>query len=340
MPSASSSGRRLWQDCLSAGFVLGLISSAAAQDHQPAAATDRPAPDVEAEVANGLVTLHAEGAPLAEVLRAIGEAGSFEVVLRGELASPVRDAFADQPIEDAIRRLARGHSVVVLRGDLDPASGAAAVSEVRVIENPARAALDDARSADSDRDGVAAAGADAADDPPADREAFRWSRQGVPPPTREDILFELSDPDPAIRVAAVPKVGVFEPRAALGVLAEVFAEAEDELVRSRAVAALTRLEGPGARMQLRRWALADQDPALRAQALSALATTAGERSVDVLGRALRRDPGPEVREAAIRALRRVGGARARRYVERARALDPELGFAAEQALAEWPRSAD
>jgi len=77
------------------------------------------------------------------------------------------------------------------------------------------------------------------------------------------------------------------------------------------------------------------------QALNALATSAGERSVNVLGRALRQDPEPEVRMATIRALQRVGGDWGRRYVERAAAdLDPEIGAAAEQALASWPETSD
>ena len=67
----------------------------------------------------------------------------------------------------------------------------------------------------------------------------------MPPPTREDILIELDDPDQAKRVAAVPKVGALQPGAAVDVLAGVFAAEDDPLVRSRAVAALTRLDAPG-----------------------------------------------------------------------------------------------
>jgi hypothetical protein len=77
MPPSTATRHRFWKECLSAGFILGLISSAAAQDHQLTPATDRPAPGIEVEVANGLITMHADGAPLAEVLRAIGEAGGF-----------------------------------------------------------------------------------------------------------------------------------------------------------------------------------------------------------------------------------------------------------------------
>jgi HEAT repeats len=336
MPSSTSGCRRLGQACLSAGFVLGLISAAAAQDGQPAPAAGRPAPGVEVEVANGLITLHADGAPLAEVLRAIGEAGGFRVVLRGDFASPVRESFADQPLEDAIRRLVEGHSVVMLHEGSGAAPGEAALAELRVIENPAQTAVVDATSADSGRDKGDVARDDGADEPPIDREAFRLAHLDAAPPTREEILLDLADPDQAARVAAVPKVGSLAPGAAIGILSGVFAEEGDPLVRSRAVAALARLEAPDARGLLRAQALGDDGPGLRMQALNALASSSGERAVNVLGQALRQDPEPEVRVTAVRALGRVGGDWARLALERAtRDQDREISVAAEQALAAW-----
>ena len=340
MAPSTATGRRLWKDCMSAGFVLSLISSAAAQDHQPRPAKARPVPGIETLVTDALLTLRADGAPLAEVLRAIGAAGGFRVVLRGAFVMPVRESFAGQPLEDAIRRLVEGHSVVVLRDAPASASGAADLAEIRVIENPALAASEGA-GADRSAPVVAESAPDeATDEPPLDREAFRLSRLGEPPPTRDDVLFELGDPDPAARVAAVPKVGSLGPRAAIGILSGVFAEEDDPQVRSRAVAALTRLDGLDTRGLLRERALEDDDPALRMQALNALAASAGDRSVNVIGQALRQDAEPEVRMAAIRALGRVGGDWARRYLERAVTdLDPEIGLAAEQALAAWPEPA-
>jgi HEAT repeat protein len=107
------------------------------------------------------------------------------------------------------------------------------------------------------------------------------------------------------------------------------------------VAALIRLEGPGARGLLRERALRDEDAALRIQALNALASSRGDRSVNVLAQALRQDPEPEVRLSAIRALGRVGGDWARSYLRRAvRDRDPEISLAAEQALAAGPEPPD
>jgi hypothetical protein len=348
MLARSHSGRRLWQGCLSAGFFLALIASASAQDRSLLPETPETA-GIEVELAHDRLTLRADGAPLAEVLRAIGVAGGFEVMLRGAFTAPVRAAFVDRPLEAALRRLVEGHSVVLLRGDPDPASGTVALAEIRVIENPALAAADDpapdapsgAGAAVVPEDATDESAKDDADEPPPDREALRLANLGMPPPTRDDVLLELGDPDQAARVAAVPKVGSLRPREAIGILAGVLAEEDDPQVRSRAVAALTRLEGTGSRALLRERALGDDDPGLRVQALNALATTAGDRSINVLGQALRQDPEPKVRMTAIRALGRVGGDWARRSLERAtRDVDPEISLAAEQALAAWRKVSD
>jgi HEAT repeats len=337
MRSSTRTLRRLWHGSLSANFWLGLVSSAAAADDR-ASLEDPPAPGVEALVTGDLLTLHADGAPLAEVLRAIGEAGSFGVVLRGAFATPVRQSFADRPLEDSVRRLVEGHSVIVVHEAPD-ASGTAGLAEIRVVENPALAASEDTASDDPAGDGAGAAQGDAMD-PPRDRAAFRLARVGVPPPTREDILLELGDPDQGARVAAVPKVGSLGPRAATELISHVFSNDDDTTVRSRAVAALARLKGPSARGLLRERVLRDGDAGLRMQALNALAALSGERAVNVMGQALRQDPELEVRMSAIRALGRVGGDWARRYLERAvMDLDPEIGLAAEQSLATWPESA-
>ncbi len=109
MPFLTRRGDRFWQGCLSVGFCLGPVLVAAAQDERASPAKDPPAAGVEVEVTGGLLTLDADGAPLAEVLRAIGQAGGFEVVLRGGFRAPVRESFADRPLEDVIRRLVAGH---------------------------------------------------------------------------------------------------------------------------------------------------------------------------------------------------------------------------------------
>jgi hypothetical protein len=295
--TGSGIGGRLRQACLSAGLLFSLIPAAPAQEDGASPARQPPGPSVEVEVTGGLLTLHANGAPLAEVLRAIGEAGAFEVVLRGGFAAPVRDSFAEQPLVDALRRLVAGHSVVIVHEAPDPASGAAALRRIAVIES--RSAVD---------------------------------AESAPPPAASAADPEVGAADPPARTRAAPKVGSPAWRAAIETAAHALAS-HDANARSRAVAALTRLDGPEARRLLRERALADDHVEVRMQAVAALASANGARAVNVLGQALNHDPEPAVRMAAILALGRVGGNRARGALERAaRDHHREIRLAAERAL--------
>ena len=333
---------RLRPLCRSIAVVIGLslaAGAALAATQEEVATGEVSRRTIEAAVAGDRLTLRAQGAPLAEVLRAIGAAGGFDVVLRGELAEPVNQSFTSEPLEDAIRTLVGRHSLIVIRGDPTSGEGATALAEIRVTANR--------RQLSSDTEGTgpspsvpAVTPEEKATDPIDQQEAYRQAVLDYIPPTKDDLLFELDEPDRATRVAAVPKVGMLPPRAAIEVVSHVFANDDDATVRSRAVAALTRLDGPGARGLLRARALGDDDPGLRMQALNALASSSGERAVNVLGQALRHDPEPRVRISAIRALGRVGGAWARRALERAtRDFDPEISLAAERALAARPEPA-
>lgn len=324
---------RRWRICLPGALLLALISSATAQGH-----AGSPIPDdrsgtaiVEARIEDGLLTLQADGAPLADVLRAIGAAGAFPVLIRGEVDALVSASLVEQPLETAIRQLVGTHTLILIHSDSALELGASGLAEIRVIENRGAAPAQDAEPQPEVADDN-----DVANDPHLDRASFREARGGMPPPTKDDVLFELDEPAPADRVAAVPKVGSLPRREAIELISYVLSNDADTTVRSRAVAALTRLDGTDARGLLRERALGDDDPGLRMQALNALASSRGERAVNVIGQALREDPEPKVRMSAIRALGRVGGDWARRSLERAaRDPDPAISTAAEEALADW-----
>lgn len=306
----------------------------------PSVATGTPpAPETKIRIENGLLSLEADGAPLAEVLRAVGEAGAFRVVVRGELATVVRDSFEDQPLKDALLRLAGDHSMVLMRWSSDPEFGAPGLAEIRVIGSPAAASLEAVAAGRPPPDGAGLDRERSPEDTAWDRASFRDAYPDVAdgPRAREEFLYQLEYGDPAERTAAVPLVGSLGGYGAVAVLPRVFAGEDDALVRSRAVAALTRIKGPRARLLLQRQAVGDENPALRMQALNALAATAGPPATGVLGRASWLDPEPEVRVTAVRALGRLGGDWARGHLERA-ALDVDAGVAraAEWALAARP----
>lgn len=332
------SNRRM-RGWLAVALALCLGAGAVAQaDEVPAG--------VVARIDDGRLTLQPHGAPLAEVLKAIGAAGGFAVVLRGPLAEPVSQEVADVSLEQAIRSLVGAHGLIVLRAAPHGDQTVGEVAEIRVRARPQAAS------------GMASS--DPAPTPPPDdmaqqedvvqqeelnpakrQQAYREAVLAYIPPTREDLMVALSAPATEDRVVAVPKVGVLPPDEAIAVLEGALAEDQDALVRSRAVAALTRLEGQAADRLLCQRALEDADAGLRAQALNAIATSRGERSVNLLARALRQDPDPQIREVAIRALGRIEGDWVRRYLERAaRTLDPGLRRVAEQALAERQEQAE
>ena len=291
------------------------------------------AAEISARVDGDLLTLQPNGAPLAEVLEAIGEAGDFTVSLRGSLAEPVQQGFDAVPLEDAIRALVGPHGLIVLRAAAQ-AGEIGAVNEVRVRARPGTVAAQGEAAPEAGEDALAVEDAAPGASGLSAREAYRQSMRDYVPPSRDELSMALSAPDTLDRVVAVPKVGALAPEAAIAVLGEALDEEQDPLVRSRAVAALTRLEGPAAQRMLRQRALEDADTDLRMQALNAMASSAGERSINVLTRALRQDPDPAVREAALRALGRVGGDWVRGYLARtAPDLDPALRSIAEEALA-------
>lgn len=314
-----------WRWLVLIGLAIGQGTVAYAQDAGHA---------VSAQVEDGWLTLEPGGAPLGEVLDAIGAAGDFRVTVRGSLAQNVERGFVNAPLEEAIRALVAGHSLIVLRAA--PAAGAAIgdVTEIRVGANPDAVAQAAPVDVAEDAALVETDGEDSAELARLEREeAYRQAVRDYVPPTPEELTEALSAPDTKERVIAVPKVGVLSPVEAIAVLEDALADEQDALVRSRAVAVLTRLEGQDADRMLRQRALEDDDAELRTQAINAIASSRGERAVNVLARAMRRDPDPEVRLSAVRALGRIDGAWTRNYLARAaRSLDPELRKAAEEAL--------
>lgn len=292
---------------------------------------------LEVTIEQGRLSLAAEGAPLAEVLQAIGEAGGFVVVLRGDLGQPVERTIEDQPLEDALQVLAQGHTIIIKH-----VSDSIALSELRVIASRSAAPTPLAARPAPEAAPVEAPAETGSDDRPGGltkREAFRLANRGMPAPTEDDIRLALAGQDQAERVAAIPRVGALMPADALGVLEDVLAQDEDSLVRSRAVAALTRFESGNAGGLLQAAALNDGDADIRMQAINALAASPeAQRRTAAFARALRNDPDPKVRRSALLAMQRVGGDWGRSYLERiASGLEPELRRIADRALLTWPQ---
>jgi hypothetical protein len=88
-------------------LVISLLLAALSFPATPGAAMPAlPAPSTfRLQIDGSLMSLEAKGAPLSEILAAIGDLSGMDVVIEGELDGKVHDAFADLPLQRALKRL-------------------------------------------------------------------------------------------------------------------------------------------------------------------------------------------------------------------------------------------
>jgi hypothetical protein len=239
------------------------------------------------------VSLTARETPLADVLRAIGQQAGVKIVLRSELNTPVTATLDNVPLDEAIRRLSRWHSVVLIydpsaRGADDPA-----LKEVWVMSAPPdprsispgtnrRASSDTVQSDDARRLGRGLPATD--------------GREPAPPVAQ---LATPPEPPPANNP---PSQGSDTPLAA-GLRRELTdsgTQVIDTLVR--------KWGADGAVKILREAATRDPDDEIRRGAIKALASLGSRDAVEAI-RGTLRDPHAGVRKDAIAALRQFGQSR-------------------------------
>jgi hypothetical protein len=234
------------------------------------------------------VSLDVRDTPLGELLRLMGERAGVRMNVDGRFATPVTRAFTDVPLESAIRRLARGHSLSFAYAPPAERGGRPRLAEVWVIEGtpaapraaPAVTGAERARRLQAvsalgrRRDPAAVAelgGILARDGDPLVRaraaSALGAARDaGAAAP----LTTALGDPDATVRLAAVSAL-----RRALGEqsadgLVRVLAGDPDPRVRRLAATLLGSLRSPVAESALRAGA-GDADASVRAAAAAALA---------------------------------------------------------------------
>lgn len=238
-------------------------------------------------VSEGRMTLVADGAPLSEILRALGDRAGIEVTLRGDLSAPVRAVIEDAPIGRALTRLLRRSSNAVV---FEPDRGG---GERRVA-----------------RLWVLGAGGGPAGEPDG---LVISDDAAVVPADPDELAARRSAANQLLRLATgtgEPQLKLTGPRALLRALAGD----PDPFARSRAAAALGALGRPAASPALER-ALRDDHPAVRAQAIQALGRIGGDRAVDAIGRLGLEAEERSDRLKAAAALAARPGAAAARYLE-------------------------
>ncbi len=276
--------------CLTAAFCALAVVMAAAHanggntQREAGGAESTPTVSVEVDIEFQLLTLQAENARLDELLYTIAEAGSFKVELDGDFSTLINHSMVDEPLEGAIGHLIGSHHLTIYHRQVASEPERTTIAEIHVVERTEEPLNYDDGSEGSLSDRAAEQNITERADEPIDRASFREAHFGRTPANREDVLVDLDDPEQAVRAAAVPKVGTLLPRDALKILAQLFTSESDSLVRSRAVAALAKLDHPRVRSLLRDLALQDDDSSLRAQAIHAIAAKEGDRSVTILKR--------------------------------------------------------
>jgi hypothetical protein len=256
----------------------------------------------------GLLTVDLRDAPLAEVLRTIGERAGLKVAIHGDAGGLVTKSFAGIPLEEAIKRLVGDAPLVLKYATSSGETAIVALSEVLIYM----------RSPGDQK----ATGADVNEQPDV-ATSENWVDQA------------LLRPEPGSRLDAVRELARQPEEATVGVLGQIVSGDEDPIVRREAAAALGRVGGAEAAAALTP-ALSDEEPAVRMQAVRAVGRIGNDEGAQALGAVSSGDPDPLVRRLAVRALGAQGIEEARSALEAA-TLDPNESVRREAAaaLARW-----
>ena len=136
VPVRRASGRSI----LLAGMSLAATIFLPNSDRYYALAADREPshPTINVSVHEGLLTLRAMDAPLADVLSSIGEAAGFRVVFKGAIDTPVSWTLTDVPLEMALQRLLGRRSYVMTYDELQAEGEMRHLAEVRIMSGSAQ----------------------------------------------------------------------------------------------------------------------------------------------------------------------------------------------------------
>ena len=260
---------------------------------------------MEVALDEGLLRIDARDAPLAELLRAIGEAAGFVTIIEGNLDTTITRRFSGVPLVRAIRDLVGDHSMVMIHHATD--DEVLHVAELRVFAPRARTGVTDQPR------------------PSASTLAS----------LDEEALAELSRPERGARIRAVQRLARATGLAAVPLLSNVLERDEDRFVRGNAAAALGEIKGESAVTFLAR-ALEDEAVSVRLNAVRALGEVGSEEAIGILGDILLDHPDRRLRWLAARTLGEQRHEGARWFLEGA-ALESDrtVRTEVERSLAQW-----
>jgi hypothetical protein len=247
-------------------------------------------PPLVVKVDQGLVSVDARDALLADVLRAVGEQAAIQVTIHSGGADRVTQSFARVGVDEAIRRLASGYDVVLIYGAPRGRTTPGRLVEIRVYKasTPALPAVVDPRRQNERLQTM--------------RNLIGQARQQQPGAFTSLAGMLASDPDPVIRRHVAAALSGFRGPEAVAALTSAL-EDQNPSVRSAAVSSLGLMRDETLAPTVAQILARDQNAAVRRAAVWALATLRSDDAHRGLETATS-DPDTSVRQAALAALRR------------------------------------
>ncbi len=320
-----------------AALLQGHVAYADPADGRQAAGQETvDAPDIRVRIDSGLLTLQADDASLADVLTVIGQQSGIEIIMQGDLDSPVTKSFVDEPLGGAIADLLRDTIFVMTYGKALAENDPPPLVQIRVIARSASPAAPVTPST-GNYTATASTGDYSEDHTEAAIAARRAMALGFEPVPENDVgLFaELAGLENNQRQYAMQWLGEQGDAEAIGALGRFLALDDDPAIRNEAALALGDI-GNEAASQALVLGLGDRNPDVRFQIVEAMGGVAGQSTTLVLGQILFSEPDPEVRISAIAGLGRWRSEAARAFLEAATEdQDLDARRIANDILANW-----
>ena len=228
---------------------------------------------IQVTLEQGLLTVDVRDAPLADLLRVIGERTGLRVTIHGNVKTLVTDSFTGLPLGEGIRRVVGRNGLVLIYAPSQGVAEANTLTEVRVYaKEPARMA----RPADEVYQALAHS------DPSIRRGAVSKLAGRREEAATAALARSLArDEDPTIRGQAAAALGSTGGAEAAAALSTALLD-RDPSVRIEVARALGRLEDEGGVQALRGVLIGDPDPRLRLEAVRALFLLRGQEARQAL----------------------------------------------------------
>ncbi len=271
-----------------------------------AADKEPPHPTINVSVHEGLLTLQAVEAPLADVLGRIGDAAGFRVVFKRSMDAPVSWTVTDVPLEKALRRLLGRRSYVITYDEPQAEGEMRHLAEVRLMRNNMP---ETGHSIEIDRTLTATAKIEA----------------------QNELLIATPDDDRDTRLNFVRNMSKRPKAAAVNALRVLLSQDEDSMIRRIAAIGLGKARGEAA-LEALAAAVHDEDASVRRRAIQGLGRKRDDRAVHALGEVLFEDPDSRMRRAAVHGLRMIGTKEASEVLHKGK-FDPDNFVRRDIALA-------